>query len=104
MGQTSAPAEKKDIVSFNAASRKIIKGHVVKGTEKKVTVTGMLKASASSSYGTTYRIENDNAVYHVGGVIPASIDLNKEVRISGVSYIIRSWSHPYLEIEKISAK
>ena len=98
------PVQKGDVVSFNAASLKRISKDYVKGTEKNVKVSGIISEISSKEHGKTFVISVDERYYHLAGVIPANIDRSKAVEVKGISRMVRTWSVPIIEIEKITQK
>lgn len=100
-----APVNKDDIVSFRAEDLAELKKNYVAGTEKSVELAGLVKETSSKKYGKTYILRcKDGRLYHVAGIIPASVNREKEVKIVGISHVIYKWNSPIVEIEKISQK
>lgn len=96
--------KKGDILSFDNASLQELRKRFVKGTEKNITVTGTLRKTSNKNYGSTYSMESKGKYYHVAGIIPASVNIDSEVEISGTARIVNGWKYQLIEIEKISNK
>lgn len=99
----AAPVNKDDIISFGKEEIEYYrKNSIVKGTEKNIEVTGILsETTGKKSTSRTFALNVGNQYYHVAGVIPAGIKLDKPVKISGVVQNIKNWENPILIINKI---